>query len=550
MINMLKDIILKYALENAVKYNGKANPNAVAGKIFSENKQLTKDAKKTIEEIKKIVQEINSLSLEEQKKQFSKYSIKHIKKKPSKKTLPNLPYTKDKVVMRIAPFPSGPLHIGNARPAILNDEYVKKYKGKLLLVMDDTIGSKEKFITEEAYKLIPQGLDWLNVKYDKIIYKSDRLEYYYDYAEKLIYKGFAYVCSCPQNKIRENRKKGIPCSCRHQTIEETLRLWQLMFESKEGSYVLRIKTGMQDKNPAFRDRVLFRISEREHPKVKKKYKVWPLLEFSWAIDDHLLSITHILRGKELIMESEMEKYIWNIFNWPHPIIIHSGLLQLEGVKISKTKSRQEVLSGKYSDWSDPRTWSLQSLKRRGFKPKAIRNFILNFGLTQTEITAPIDVLYSENKKLIEKTSDRYFFIEDPKKITIKDAPQKIAKLPLHPDYPKRGHRKIRTSDIFYIGDKLKRNQIYRFMHLFNFKNNKFISEKHDPKLKAKLIHWLPFKGNINVEIIMEDGSKLKGIGESNLNHVKINQVIQFERRFFVRLDKKEKNKLIFYFTHP
>lgn len=546
---MLKDIILRYALENAVKYGGKANPSAVAGKIFSKNKKLAKDAKTIIQEVKKIIHEVNSLNKEEQKKRFSKFHIKHKKKKSNKITLPNLPHSKDKVVMRIAPFPSGPLHIGNARPAILNDEYVKKYKGKLLLVIDDTIGSKEKSISEEAYDLIPKGLDWLNVKYDKIIYKSDRLEYYYDYAKKLIDKAYAYVCSCPQSKIRENRKKSVECPCRCQTVEETLKLWELMFESKEGSYVLRIKTSMQDKNPAFRDRVLFRISEREHPKVKKKYRVWPLLEFSWAVDDHLLGITHIIRGKELMIESEMEKYIWNIFNWTHPVIIHSGLLQLDGVKISKTKSRQEVLSGKYSGWSDPRTWSLQSLKRRGFKPKAIRNFIINFSLTQTEITAPIDVLYSENRKLIDKTSDRYFFIENSKKITIKDSPKKIAKLPLHPDYPKRGNRQIRTSDKFYVGDKIKRNQTYRFMHLFNFKNHKFISEKHDPKLKATLIHWLPFKGNTKVEVIMEDGSKLKGIGESNLNNIKLNQVIQFERRFFVRLDKKESNKLTFYFTH-
>ncbi|MAG50751.1 glutamate--tRNA ligase, partial [archaeon] len=331
MINMLKDIILKYALENAVKYGGKANPGAVIGKIFSENKKLSKDTKTVIQEVKKVVQEVNSLNREEQKKRFSKYHIKHKKNKSGGKTLPNLQYTKGKVVMRIAPFPSGPLHIGNARPAILNDEYVRKYKGKLLLVIDDTIGSKEKSITEEAYDLIPKGLDWLEVKYDKIIYKSDRLEIYYDYAKKLIDKAYAYVCSCPQNKIRENRRKGVECPCRHQTVEETLKLWELMFESKEGEYVLRIKTGMQDKNPAFRDRILFRISEREHPKVKNKYTVWPLLEFSWAIDDHLLEITHIIRGKELMIESEMEKYIWNIFNWTHPVIMHSGLLQLEGV---------------------------------------------------------------------------------------------------------------------------------------------------------------------------------------------------------------------------
>ena len=547
---MLKKIILRYALENAVKYNGKANINSVAGKIFSENKELGKKAKQMIKEIQKIINEVNSLNLQKQKEELAKFSIKTKKKKHvEKRHLPKLQNVKGKVVMRIAPFPSGPLHIGNARPAVLNDEYVKKHKGKLLLVIDDTIGSKEKFITKEAYKLIPEGLKWLNVKFDKIIYKSDRLEIYYKHAEKLIKKGFTYVCSCSQEEIRGNRKNGVECSCRNQSIEETSKLWKLMFSLKQGSCVLRIKTSMQHKNPAFRDRVLFRISEREHPKVKKKYKVWPLLEFSWAIDDHLLNITHILRGKELMMESEMERYIWKIFNWKFPVIIHSGLLQLEGVKISKTKSREEVLSGKYSGWDDPRTWSLQSLERRGFEPEAIRNFILSFGLTQTEITVPIDVLYSENKKLIEKSSDRYFFIENPKKIVIKNAPKSTAKIPLHPDYPKRGYRKIQTLNEFYVGDRIEKNNVYRFMHLFNFKNNKFISGKYDPELNAKLIHWLPVKGNVDVEVVMENGSVLKGLGESNLKNVKVNKIIQFERRFFAKCDKKEKDKIVFYFTH-
>ena len=158
---------------------------------------------------------------------------------------------------------------------------------------------------------------------------------------------------------------------------------------------------MKDKNPAFRDRVLFRISERAHPRVGKKYKVWPLLDFSWAIDDHLFGITHIIRGKDLMMESEMENYIWKIFGWKAPEILHNGLIRIEGVaKISKSKAQQEVKSGKFSGWHDPRTWSISSLKKRGFLPEIIREFIEGMGLNQNDIFVPVEVLYALNRKLL------------------------------------------------------------------------------------------------------------------------------------------------------
>ena len=154
---------------------------------------------------------------------------------------------------------------------------------------------------------------------------------------------------------------------------------------------MRVKTSMQHENPAFRDRVLFRISERAHPRVARKYRVWPLLEFSWAIDDHLLGITHIIRGKDLMMESEMEKYIWNIFGWPSCELLHSGMVRLEGMqaKISKSKAQKEVLSGKFSSWSDPRTWSVQSLMLRGIQPEALRKFVEDIGLNQNDTTVAL-----------------------------------------------------------------------------------------------------------------------------------------------------------------
>ena len=552
---MLKENIRKYALENAVRHNGKAVLGSIIGKLINEDPNIKNKLKEISKEIQSIINEVNKLSLEKQTDELKNIAPELLEKREKQEVkLKELPNVSGKVVMRIAPFPSGPLHIGNARTIILNDEYCKKYKGKLLLIMDDTIGSEEKPIVKEAYKLIPEGLDFLEVKYDKnIIYKSDRLEIYYKYAEELINKNKAYVCSCSSEELRENRKNEKDCKCRSQSVTENLKKWKLMFDkkTKEGSFTLRIKTSMQDKNPAFRDRVIARISEREHPRVGKKYRVWPLLDFSWAIDDHLLNVTHVIRGKDLMIESDMEKYIWDIFKWKHAELIHNGLLQLEGVKISKSKAQKEVKSGEYFGWDDPRTWSLQSLKRRGIKAEAIRTFLLQFGLNQNEVTAPIDGLYSENRKLIEKEADRYFFIENPKKIKIKNILKTIkeAKAPLHPDL-KKGFRILKINDEFYVSDLIEKNKTYRFMHLFNFKNNEFVSEEYEQGLNAKMIHWLPVsKDLVNIEVLMPDGSVKKGLGEVDIKNVKENSVIQLERFAFCKLDKKEKNKLVFWYTH-
>jgi len=163
---------------------------------------------------------------------------------------------------------------------------------------------------------------------------------------------------------------------------------------------------MQYKDPAFRDRVIFRISDREHPLTKNRYRVWPLLDFSWAVDDHLLEITHVLRGKELMIETEMEKYIFDIFGWKHPEFMHMGLLNFEGIKISKSKGQKEIKEGKYTGWDDPRTWSIQSLIKRGIEPEALRKFLISLGIKPNEITVPIDILYAENRKLLREKAKR------------------------------------------------------------------------------------------------------------------------------------------------
>ena len=189
-----------------------------------------------------------------------------------------------------------------------------------------------------------------------------------------------------------------------------------MFGSKEGTRTVRLKTSMKDPDPAFRDRIMFRISDRPHAKLGKKYRVYPLLDFTWAIDDHIFGITHILRGNDLMMETKVEKFIWDIFRWKHKEVIYNGQFTIEGIEISKSKGSNEVRSGEYIGWNDPRTWSLQSLRDRGITPEALREFILNMGIKKTNVTIPIDILYALNNKNLNDVP-RYFFVENPTKIT-------------------------------------------------------------------------------------------------------------------------------------
>jgi len=561
MVEISKEVIKAYALENAVKYKGKAEEHAVLSGLFAEGLEKSQ-IKEYLRKIKNVVKKINSLDVEKQKKELKKIDYK-ISKREVREGLVELPNAeKREVIMRIAPFPSGPLHIGNARTFILNDEYIKIYGGKLFLVMDDTIGSKEKPIEPEAYKLIEEGVKWLGVEYDKkVIYKSDRFEKFYAYAEEMIKKGYMYICECNQGKMRELKTKGIECSCKRFSPQEQLERWKKMFIAPQGSMCVRLKTSMQDPDPAFRDRVMFKISDNLHPRTKNKYRVYPSMDFSWAIDNHLLGVTHILRGVDLAIETRVEKHIWNIFGWEHPEIIYNGHFAIEGVKISKSKGAKEVKSGEYIGWDDPRTWSLQSLRNRGILPEAVRQFILSIGLNKKNIKMPIEVLYAFNRKFLEK-APRYFFVEAPEKIRIKGCPELTAKIPIHPN-KKIGCREYKTKQEFLISKpdyEIMQNKNYRLMHLLNFRSEQvlaikprefsFISEEPTNDLQTKFIHWLPANAdNIKTEVRMPDNFIIKGLGEPELKKLKVGAIIQFERFGFVRLRKKEKDRLEFWLAH-
>jgi glutamyl-tRNA synthetase len=559
------DIIRKWALKNAVEHEGKAVTGAVINKVMGEDPGAMKDMKALALKINATVKEINALPLETQKKELLKMWPAALEKKvEEKRVLPELPNAvPEKMVFRFAPYPSGALHLGNAKTYMLNVLYAEKYRSKLLFVMDDTIGSEEKQIVPEAYKLIEEGFRWLGVRWDgDIVYKSDRLEIYYKHAAELIRKDYAYVCTCPVKTLRANREKGKACKCRKQTPNQADMEWGKMLtgEYKEGEAALRLKTDMKHPNPAFRDRVLFRISKREHPRTGKKYSVWPMLEFSWAVDDHELGVTHVLRGKDLLMESEMCKFIWHALGWESPTLMHTGLIRIEGAKMAKSKSQKEIKSGAFEGWDDPRTWSLQALRRRGIAPDAIRQFIADIGLNQSDITVPIDNLFSINRGLIDAKSNRYFFVPNPIALEVKGVPKTEIRVPLYPGDQSRGVKRypVEGNVAFFLPKedtkKLKKDDVFRLKDAFAVK----VTEKREDAvigeffetqdLSMPKLQWVT-GGHIDVEVVMDDNSRRKGYGELAILNEDIDSPMQFERFAYVRLDSKSKERAVCYFTH-
>lgn len=570
----LEENIRAFALLNAAKYKGKANVKAVLGQVFQmypQERSSPIEVKKLTEEI---VERINALSLDEINTEIAnlppEFSLGP-KKHDEKKELPPLPHSNRPIVMRMAPYPSGPLHIGNSRMVILNDAYVKRYKGKLLLVFDDTIGSEEKVVVPEAYEMITEGLEWLGVKYHQKIFKSDRIPISYEYCRKALEKNIAYVCTCPAEEFKKFKLEQTPCPHREQSVEINLDEWENMLAGvyKDHQAVVRLKTGMNNPNPAVRDSVIMRISNQEHPRVGMKYFVWPLLEFSWAIDDYLLGITHILRGKDLIKEDYLEEWVWNQFGWPLIDFIHYGLIKFAGLKLSKTQSRMNIESGNYVGWHDPRTWSLQSLMRRGIQPETLIEGMLSLGLSLVDIEYSPLALYAINKRLIDPLALRYFFVPEPQKVSIESIPYTDLEAHplLHPEYPNKGTRTIPLSisngmaDIFIPhkeSETFEVGVIIRLKDLFNIRiieKNAILKAEFYSKsvedaraLKTPIIQWVPAENCVPIQMLLPDGTTTKGFGEPACNEFELGQIIQFERIGFGKINQITPEILI-YFAH-
>ncbi len=582
----LEKLVWIACLENAVRYEGKVNAKAVMGKFLAQHAEYRSKSPEVKALVEQVALQVEKLPKEEQEAKLlelnPEYKPPEKKHGPEKKTLPELPNVKETVVMRMAPYPSGALHIGNARMIVLNDEYVKRHNGKLILCFDDTIGTSAaamasdpdaKYIIPEAYDLIEEGLQWLGVKYHERIWKSDRVDIYQKYARELIERGQAYVCMCEADKFRTKYKEpGVDCPDRAIPVEENLARWDKMLNGAiaEGSAVVRLKTGMKLPNPAVRDHVIMRISDTPHPRIGTKCRVWPLMDFSWGIDDYLLGITHILRGLDLQKEGEVERMIWNIMGWPDLETILYGRLNFPETefKLSKTFQRQKIQSGEFTGWDDPRTWSLQSLAKRGIQPQALREALTDLGLSKREIDFDKNWVYAKNTTLINPQSNRIFFVQDPVKLHVTAIPfERLVVTPLiNPSLPEKGTREIPvliengSLDVYIASidsPSCKVGSHLRLKDLFTIEitsvgkelEAKFFKKEMDEHDNIGKIQWVKVQDNVKVNILQPDGITTTGFAEKTLAGMKQGAFAQFERYGYVRIIKKQKNSIQCYFIN-
>ncbi|MBN2423149.1 glutamate--tRNA ligase [Candidatus Woesearchaeota archaeon] len=556
--------IRKYALQNAIKFSGRANPGAVIGKLLSTNPELKTKIKDIAKQVNKIIKEISKLSLEEQTSQLQELAPELLekKKKESKKELPKLKNAENgKVITRIPPEPSKYAHIGHAMSFLINYLYAKKYNGKCLLKFEDT--NPEKCTKEFADAMEEDIIGYLGIKPDKIIYISDDMDYMIQKAEELIKKNKAYVCFCDREKMQDLRHKGKECECRAHSAEKNTEEWDNMKnrKHKEGKAVLRLKGNMESDNHVMRDPVLFRINYTGHFRQKNKYCVWPMYDFENPVEDCKYEVTHIMRSSEFgKMRNELQNFIKELFGWEKQTITHYGRININGSISSGREIRKLIEEGKVSGWDDPSLVTLKALKRRGIVKEALYELVHQVGMSLAPTNIDWTVLSTINRHILDPEVNRYFFIQEPIKIQIKNSPEQKLKLKQHPDFPERGTRIFKTHDRFYIEKKdyndFKDNSLNRLMDCLNFTKEKkgfaFHSTEYG-KFKdkgKKIIHWLPVSDNLtNVEIRMPDNEIIKGLGESNLNDLKQGEIIQFQRFGFCRLDKKNKDKLEFWFTH-
>jgi len=308
--------------------------------------------------------------------------------------LPELPdVPKSGVVMRIAPSPSGPLHLPHAINLSLNYDFVKEYGGKLYVRIEDT---NPETVYPKAYKMIESEANWLTNSEIEIVVQSDRIDLYYDYAKKLIEKNAAYICSCaPEDFKTKYAELKENCPCRNNDKKENLMRWGKMLSEdsktnyKSGEVVLRFKTpekyeGMKNPNPAMRDFSLARINETKHPRQGKKYRVWPLMNLAVTVDDIELGMTHIIRGKDHRDNAKRQEMIFEIFGKKYPWVFFLGFLNFTGFEFSTRKMRADIEEGKYSGWDDPALPTVASLKKQGYKPEAFWKFAEHVGLSATD----------------------------------------------------------------------------------------------------------------------------------------------------------------------
>ncbi|CCE61676.1 hypothetical protein TPHA_0A06020 [Tetrapisispora phaffii CBS 4417] len=571
---------------------GALRSNGMVGSIIKNKVNVNVSRWYTLFESNPIFGEANEFltkSLQELKKASSAGKKKETHKANFEIDLPDAKM--GEVVTRFPPEPSGYLHIGHAKAAILNQYFADAYKGKLIIRFDDTNPSKEKVEFQES---ILEDLALLGIKGDRITHSSDYFQEMYDYCIQLIKEGKAYCDDTPVDKMREERMDGIASARRNRSVEENLKIFteEMQNGTEEGlQNCVRAKIDYEALNKTLRDPVIYRCNLNPHHRTGTAWKMYPTYDFCVPIVDSLEGVTHALRTIEYRDRNAQYEWMLNAMNLRKVHIWDFARVNFVRTLLSKRKLQWMVDKELVSNWDDPRFPTVRGVRRRGMTIEGLRNFVISQGPSRNVINLEWNLIWAFNKKVIDPVAPRLTCVINPIKIHLSgaDAPEtpRVEMKPKHPKNPAVGEKRVIFSkDIVIDKDDADVIEEGEEITLMNWGNAIIDKKNADGSIDATLhlegdfkktkhkITWLAetedvtkvdlvdFDHLITKDKLEEDESfenfltpntefHTDAIADVNVKDMKVGDIIQFERKGYYRLDALPKDgKPYIFFTIP
>ncbi|EMG47348.1 GUS1 Glutamate--tRNA ligase [Candida maltosa Xu316] len=499
-----------------------------------------------------------------------------------------------KVVTRFPPEPSGYLHIGHAKAAILNEYFAHKFNGKLIIRFDDTNPTKEKVEFQDS---IIEDLKLLGIKGDKITYSSDYFDVMYDLAVKLIKDGKAYCDDTPVHKMREERMVGDASARRDRSVEENLKIFteEMKNGTEEGlKNCLRAKIDYKAPNKALRDPTIYRCNLTPHHRTGTAWKMYPIYDFCVPVVDSIEGITHALRTNEYRDRNPQYEWIQKALDIRPVTIWDFGRVNFVRTLLSKRKLQWFVDKHYVSNWDDPRFPTVRGVRRRGMTVEGLRNFIISQGPSRNIINLEWSIIWALNKKIIDPVAPRFTAVNSENVVPVKllNGPKEpyTETKPKHKKNPEVGNKEVVYADQVLIDQEdadLVEGEEITFMDWGNVIVAKVHKEgdvvksidanlhlEGDFRKTTKKITWLAdTKDKVEIDMVdfdhlitkdkLDEGDNFedfitpetefhtKGLADLNIAKLKEGDIIQFERKGYYRVDQPyEQGKPVVLFTIP
>ena len=481
----------------------------------------------------------------------------------------------------------GYLHIGHAKAALLNDYFAhEKYKGTLILRFDDTNPSKEK---EEFQDAIVEDLALMGIIPDKTSYSSDYFQEMYDYCVKMMKDGKAYADDTDQTTMRGERMNGVASKCRTASVKDNLAHFEeMMHGTKEGlSWCIRAKISVDDPNKAMRDPVIYRCNPTPHHRTGDTWKIYPTYDFCVPIVDSLEGVTHALRTIEYRDRDPQYAWMQNALRIRRVYIWDFARMAFIRTLLSKRKLTKFVDQGVVWGWDDPRMPTIRGIRRRGMTIGALREFILKQGPSRNIVNLDWTLFWSTNKKYIDPVAPRHTAIADNDCVTAtikgaRAAPYSEEK-PKHGKNPELGMKKVVFSQTILIEQEDAQGFaedeeitlmnwgnaiVKKISRPLNPLNRNVVTSleldlnlQGDVKTTSKKVTWLSTEGQKLVPVVLVDfdylitkdkieeddnvedflnphtESRVSAVADENVAELKVDDIIQFERKGYFRVDK-------------